>query len=174
MKKIISLFAVLFVVGMSVQSQSKEALLNIPQAKGVNSGNVAFIMQVGVSNNASVKQEGVGNYASVLQNGQNNEATVQHDGDSNKTFITQNGDNNSAISELAGGDTEFINQQGDNNSNQTVKYGNARPGAQTVFVQQGNNHSVTYVQYEGAPGVKVEQKGNAGSVLIKQGRIGSF
>lgn len=164
MKKVVNLLTVLFVIGISVHSQSKEGLLTIPQAKVEDSGNAAFIMQIGVDNDAS-----------VYQNGQNNEALVTQLGNSHTTTVTQNGNNNSANSILVGyGQNENINQQGDNNTKSTIKFGNANPNANSMFMQRGNGHSVTYVQYEGAPGVKVEQKGNAGTVLIKQGRIGSF
>ena len=158
----------------------------------VGENNVSSVVQDGVGSNVSIAQMGADNMTRISQNGNGNHAqshilgfnnkvdlsqrgrdnyiSEQTFGWSNAIAVDQRGKGNSVSLQTPGANYDIsIEQRGKNNSVKGYHLAYDLDPQQTTVIQKGNGHEATYVQYFGAKGVKIEQKGNAAKVKVEQG-----
>lgn len=150
----------------------------IDQQTLANTGNQAYIAQVGEANILGLSQMGGNNRLYVAQNGSGNAAAYSQEGQNNSTSITQNGTQNRIHGVKNGSDlvlagdnnTMKITQTGDNN---TVK-GDVRESNRTYEIRQyGRDNTLTQVEstLQTPKGYTVEMRGQGINLSIEQSKV---
>lgn len=143
----------------------------IDQQSLANTGNQAYVEQVGVANALGLVQTGSGNVATVGQSGAGNQADLTQNGQGNASTLTQQGNNNRLTGVVVGNSNELnIHQDGSNNQVDSE----IRQNKQAYTINQyGSGNLLKQVEstVQGTPGYTVEMRGTGINLTIEQGKV---